>query len=355
MRLITFLILLFCIAPAALAVKIADITRIAGQRTNIMTGLGLVYGLHGTGDGGGFAAAINPLREMLSKFSDPVQVKDLSDAANVALVALTVTVPANGVRKGDHLDVHIMSLGAAASLKGGRLFVTPLQGPIAGGDLMALAEGPIDVEDISTPTVAVVHAASGGAVMEVDMAAHSIDDNGRFVLIIDEPSASWTMASTIAQIINDSEGGGGETLAAVYDQKNVVVTIPANEREHPDAFISRVQRLPLKIVPTEARVEINSKTGTIIITGDVEISPVIISHKGLSISVVTPTPVPSLRNPLVENKDLVEVSTDTPTSGNLQDLISALKQLEVPTEDRIDILKTLYDTGKMHAKLIIDP
>jgi flagellar basal body P-ring protein FlgI len=41
-------------------------------------------------------------------------------------------------------------------------------------------------------------------------------------------------------------------------------------------------------------------------------------------------------------------------NGNLQDLISALEQLKVPTDDRIDILKELYETGKLHAKLIID-
>jgi flagellar P-ring protein precursor FlgI len=354
MRSVIVILLLLLAAPTAWAVKIADITRLGGERTNILTGLGLVYGLKGTGDGGDFTAAINPLREMLSKFADPVQAKELGNAANVALVALTATIPANGVGEGDHLDVHITSLGAAASLRGGRLFVTPMLGPMGGGSVLALAEGPVDLEDPSTPTVGVVHGNAGGAVMEQNLPAREIDNNGRFMLIIDEPSASWTMASTIAQIINDSEGDAGETLATVLDQRNISVTIPANERDHPDAFISRVQRLPVKIVPTEARVQINSNTGTIIITGDVEISPVVISHKGLSISITNPAPVPSARNPIVENRDVIEVSTEPPVDGNLQDLVTALKQLQVPTEDRIDILKELYNTGKLHAKLVID-
>jgi flagellar P-ring protein precursor FlgI len=291
---------------------------------------------------------------MLAKFADPVQVAELNNASNVALVALTATVPANGARDGDHLDVHVTSLGAAGSLKGGRLFVTAMQGPMAGGKVLALAEGPVDLEDPSTPTTGVVHAESGGAVMEESLPARSIDDAGRFTLIIDEPSASWTMASTIAQIINDSEAGTGETLAVVYDQKNVLVTIPVNERDHPDAFISRVQRLPVKIVPTEARVQINTKTGTIIITGDVEISPVVISHKGLSISTINPAPVPTARNPQVTSRDVVEIGTGQTGNGNLQDLIAAMEELKVPTEDRIDILKELYETGKLHAKLMID-
>ncbi|MGA2229766.1 MAG: flagellar basal body P-ring protein FlgI [Tepidisphaeraceae bacterium] len=354
MRYTLLLALLLCLAQTAWAVKIADITRIGGQRTSIITGLGLVYGLKGTGDGGDFTAAINPLREMLSKFSDPVQVKELNNAANVALVALTATIPANGVRDGDHLDVHVTSLGAAGSLKGGRLFVSPMFGPIPGGLPVALAEGPVDLEDPATPTSGIVRGAAGGAVLEMTVPMRGISDEGQFSLVIDEPSASWTMASTIAQIINDSEAGAGETLAVVYDQKNVVVTIPANERDHPDAFISRVQRLPVKIVPTEARVQINSKTGTIIITGDVEISPVVISHKGLSISTVNPPPVPSPRAPLVTSQDVIEVGTVPQGNGNLQDLIAALEQLKVPTDDRIDILKELYETGKLHAKLIID-
>ena len=50
-----FVLVLLASGPA-LAVKVADITRIGGQRTNILTGVGLVFGLKGTGDGGDFTA-----------------------------------------------------------------------------------------------------------------------------------------------------------------------------------------------------------------------------------------------------------------------------------------------------------
>src|SRR3954466_12989337 len=101
--------ILFCtlvLARSALAVKVADITRIGGQRTNVLTGLGLVYGLKGTGDGGDFLPAIKPLASMLGKFSDPTTVQELSKVQNVALVSITATVPANGVRDGDKIDVY---------------------------------------------------------------------------------------------------------------------------------------------------------------------------------------------------------------------------------------------------------
>lgn len=344
----TFIFCLLLATPAPGVPKIADITRISGQRSNVLTGMGLVYGLNGTGDGGDFAAAINPLREMLAKFSNPVTIEELSDVQNVAVVGLTATVPSNGVRDGDRLDVYLTSFGAASSLKGGRLFVTPMTGPLAGSGIFALAEGPLIIEDPSTPTVGVV---KGGAVMEADLPAKYIE-NGQFTLVLEDPAASWTTASTIAKIINDAETVTGETLAVAIDPKNVIVTIPPIELQRPDSFISRVQRLPLPLLPTEARVQINERTGTMIITGDVEISPVVISHKGLTITTVNPQPVPTPRAPVVNSYDMVPLDTTNQGGAKLQDLVNALEQLKVPAEDRITIVKELYKTGKLHAKLI---
>jgi len=345
------LLLIGAAAAPAFAVKIADITRIGGQRTNVLTGLGLVYGLKGTGDGGDFLPAIKPLAAMLGKFQDTSAVTDLASAANVALVTLTATVPANGARDGDHLDVYVTSIGASTSLKGGRLFVTPMNGPIPGSDIYALSNGPVDLEDESTPTAGLV---KGGCVMEVDWKTPSVNAAGRFVLVLEEPSAGWTNASLIAKVINDSSDNDGEELAVVADQKTVIVTIPAAERLRPDGFISRIQQLPVPMRSTEARVQINEKTGTLIMTGDVEISPVVISHKGLTISTIVPAPIASPRNPLVVTKDVIGVDTTNEGGAKLQDLIAALDAIKVPVEDRIDIIKELYKTGKLHAKLIME-
>jgi flagellar P-ring protein precursor FlgI len=346
------LLMIALMAAPTRAVKIADITRIGGERTNILTGLGLIYGLKGTGDGGSFAPAIAPLRSMLSKFGDPVTVQELNNAANVAIVMVTATVPAAGARDGDHLDVHVSSVGAAGSLRGGRLFVTPMQGPLPGGPLLALSEGPVTIEDPSTPTVGVIRGAAGGAVMETDLPARVIDSGGRFTLIIDEYSSSWGTASRIAKIINDSESTDGETLAVALDGKNILVTIPSNERDHPDSFIGRIQQLPVQMLSTKARVTINQKTGTIIMTGDVEISPVVISHNGLSISTIMPPPQPTARNPVMMNHQAIPISTTGQGNGNLQDLVAAMEQLKVPALDRIQIIEELYKTGKLHAELI---
>lgn len=350
-KVVLILLVLLGLAVPAEAVKVADITRIGGQRSNVLTGLGLVYGLKGTGDGGDFLPAIRPLAGMLSKFSDAATIQELSNVQNVALVSLTASIPSNGVRDGDHIDVFVTSLGAAGSLRGGRLFVTPMQGPIAGSGIFALSSGPIVIEDTSTPTVGMVR---GGCVMEADLPAKYVED-GKFTLILEDPAASWTTASTIAKIINEAgDGDVGEILAVAVDPKNVVVTIPRSERERPDTFISRVQRLPVPMLPTEARVTVNERTGTIIMTGDVEISPVVISHRGLTITTVNPAPVPSPRAPIVGSTDVIALDTTNQGGAKLQDLVNAMDQLKVPAEDRIFIVEELYRSGKLHAKLITE-
>jgi flagellar P-ring protein precursor FlgI len=162
------------------------------------------------------------------------------------------------------------------------------------------------------------------------------------------------MASTIAKIINDGLSDDGQPLATAVDPKNVIVMIPAAERARPDGFISRVQLLPVTLLPTEARVQINDKTGTIIMTGDVEISPVVISHRGLTISTIAPPPVPTPRSPLITDKEAIAIDTTNQGGAKLQELLNALDAIKVPAEDRIAIIKELYKTGKLHAKLVVE-
>ena len=109
-RKFVILLLALLVSQTALAVKIADITRLGGQRTNVLTGLGLVYGLKGTGDGGDFLPAIKPLASMLGKFADPATVLELQKVQNVALVSITATIPGDGVRDGEETREHLQEL-----------------------------------------------------------------------------------------------------------------------------------------------------------------------------------------------------------------------------------------------------
>jgi flagellar P-ring protein precursor FlgI len=349
----TTLIMLMLASPA-LAVKVDDICRLKGQRVNKLVGMGLVLGLPGTGDGGKYLPAIRPLAAMLSKFANPVlSPAELKDAKNIALVMVTATVPENGLREGDAIDVQVASIGAAKSLAGGRLFLCPLQGPSQRDPtIYAWAEGPLVIENKDIPTVAVIRE---GAVLEQEIFGQFIA-NGAITLVLQNGQASWAMASAIATIINEAESPPGELsqIAFALDPKNVIVRIPKPEQKNPAGFISRVLNLEVVLPPTEARVTLNERTGTIVITGNVEIGPVAISHNNLSITTMQPAAPPSPTNPRMVKQDFIAVDSTRDQSTNLRSLLEALNQLKVPAADRIAIIKMIHRTGKLHAELIVE-
>jgi hypothetical protein len=81
---------------------------------------------------------------------------------------------------------------------------------------------------------------------------------------------------------------------------------------------------------------------------------VVISHKGLTITTLSPMPIPTARNPVLNSKDVIPLDTTNQGGAKLQDLANAFDQLKVPAEDRIIIVKELYKTGKLHAKLVVE-
>lgn len=340
--------------PSAPAVQVQDLVRLKGSETNKLVGMGLVVGLTGTGDGGKFLPAMRPLATLTQQLIDPNTVTaEMKDAKNVALVAITATLPAVGVREGDRVDVQVSAIGPAKSLAGGRLFLIPMTGPVPGSPVYAFAEGALLLEDPKTPTVAVV---KGGAQLTRDVMTRSLDDRGRATLVLNDAVASWPLANNIANLINGVMSPDGPGIARALDAKNVQVQLPPYEQGDPAAFIS--QMLQSYIDPSQinaaAKVVINERTGTIIVSGDVYIAPVLIAHKGLVITSLTPAPQPTAQNPKIEQKTFVPMDPDRRGGANLLDLMSALNQLKVEPADRIAILKELHRSGKLFAQLIIE-
>lgn len=341
------------VVPAG-AVQVQDIARLKGSESNKIIGMGLVVGLNGTGDGGKFAPAMRPLAQMIGRFVDPNTIaSELKDTKNVALVTVTAELPAEGVREGDRVDVRISSIGPAKSLAGGTLFMTPLMAPRPDAELIfAFAEGQVSIENEDTPTVGKVAA---GATLTRDIVTRHVQ-NGQVTLVIDAQHASWPVARNLAQNINDELNPEGDPLARAMDPKNVTVQLPMWERADPSLFLSKlmVMSFPTPLMPIEARVVINERTGTIVMSGDVEISPVVISKKGLTITRITPAPVPDGLNPVESEHRFIGVDPADAGGAKLADLIEAFNQLKVEAKDRIEIIKAIDASGHLHAQLIYE-
>lgn len=334
--------------PATAQPYVRDIARPHGLRENKLVGLGLVMGLRGTGDGAKNVQALRTLAQLFEQLGSNVTDLRSINADNVALVQITVTVPATGAREGDALDVHVAAINGAKSLRGGRLMLSPLLGPMPGSETVyGLAEGALTIEDEAVPTVAV---AKGGAILEQEVPVYCVQE-GRMTLVLDASHASWGMASTIAKIINE-DSGQRQPVARAVDPASILVMIPPAERLDPADYISRVMSLPVLLPDREARIVINERTGTIIVTGDVVVEPTLIAHEGLVINRVTPPLVPTPEAPQLEVQPYLAMDPQRTGGAKLNDLLAAFNQLKVPVQEQIEILRTLHRSGYLHARLI---
>lgn len=360
------------------AAKIGDVTRLKGRRSNHLVGHGLVVGLKGTGDGDKYAPAIRPLVQVLEHFANPVIFKeDLKNTKNVAVVMVEATLPENGVREGDRVSVNVSAIGACKSLVGGRLLITPL---LQGADkadttVYAMASGGL-ISSPERPTTAVV---KEGATLEVsvlhtylaegrELEHHSpllLSNESYITLVLNDVHAEWSMANTIAQVINqeavlpsDVKADGADAparkeLAFALDPKNVVVRVPPEEVRNPASFVAWIEGLDLLMPVTEARVLVSRRKGTIVVTGDVEIAPVVISHNGLVISTWVPEPPKApVAAPELKEQSWVPIDPQKRGGTKLTELVDALSKLKVPAKDRIDIIEKLYRSGKILARWV---
>jgi flagellar P-ring protein precursor FlgI len=93
----------------------------------------------------------------------------------------------------------------------------------------------------------------------------------------------FTTAKQIADAINQEFQ---KTIASTVDSARVDVDVAQAASPSIPELISRIQNLAVKVF-TPAKIVINERTGTIVLGGDVKLSPVSVIHGNLSIEVVT--------------------------------------------------------------------
>jgi len=331
------------------ATMLKSICRVKGQEENTLIGEGIVVGLKGTGEGGSSPATALIIARVMSRMGSPVSedaVTELKDAKNVARVFVTATVPAAGARQGDKIDC-VVSAPSAKSLAGGRLFMTALVGPENPGNprVYAFAEGPITLDDPEIPNTGRIHR---GCRLEEDF-DNVFTKNGKVTLVLDSNYADFQVAQGVADLINSEYDlratGGRQALATALDQVNVEVEIPPQYRDYPVDFISRILGLPMPLGPqTGARVTINERAGSIIISGDVEIGAVVVTVKNIIVETGQ-----------TATTQFVPIAPDeAEASPKLKALVEALNAVQAPNKDIIHVIKGLARNGKLHAQLIIE-
>ncbi len=351
-------------AGALAEVRVQDIARLQGQRTNRLLGYGLVVGLNGTGDGGKEQDTMRALMAIHRKFHQPVLSPDeLKNADNVALVTVEATIPEYGAREGQTLDV-VVSAFKAESLAGGQLLTTPLQFALFDEDdpatqqILAVAGGRIDIPDVNGPTRGIIRA---GCTLEADF-FHNFILDGCITLVLDDEHAGFQWAQLVARAVNHElrnpvasrsiqpNRAGQVALATDFAEavgpKNVCVRIPAYERARPTGFISRVLQTHVFMTPrTPARVCINRTTGHVSFTGTVTISPTVLQLPGLGTVVVAGEE---------QTRRAGARPTDADSGGTVefQELLTTLSKLQLAQEQTVAAIEHLHRTGTLHAQLL---
>ncbi len=335
--------------PALARTRLENICTIYGQKEVRLTGIGLIVGLNGTGDGGDSKPAMRALGSALQRMNLPVvDARELKDSKNVAIVLIEATIPKTGMKTGQRIDCFVSSVMGAKSLRGGRLLATPLTSPEGNRQaVLGLASGAVSIEGNETTASGRI---PSGVIIERDVASLFVDkERGHVVtLLLDAAHSTFHSASEVARVINSefSFETGSNQIAQPKGAGHVDVTIPPTYRESPVEFIAQMLDIGIDNPHTEARVVVNPRTGTIVVTGEVEISPVVIAHKNLTLTVGGQ---PDPNEPKTNRFVTLPNQNPEQSSQQLQQLVDALNQLRVPASDVVEILRELHRSGKLHA------
>ena len=365
---ITTLILL--LPSFASAERIKDISSIAGVRGNQLIGYGIVVGLAGSGDGS-TGLTLQSMEAMVSRFGIVTDAAGLN-AKNAAAVMVTAELPAF-IKPGQKMDVTVSTVGGAKSLRGGTLLMTPLLG--ADGETYAIAQGNLVVGGlgvegadqsslvVNIPTTGRV---LGGATVEKMVETSFLETEN---LILNLNRGDFTGAHNMAEAINEMFGAG---VAVPLDSSSIRVRAPQDASQRV-SFVSLLENLEIKDAEPPARVIVNSRTGTIVIGGNVRVTPAAVTHGSLTVKVnENPTVTPNSNVAMNGNQTVVtpaaptvtpnsQISVDQPNvrafvfdaGVSLSSLVDAINAVGASASDLVAILDALHEAGALHAELIV--
>ena len=366
-------ILAACLTGQAWADRVKDLATVAASRSNQLIGYGLVVGLQGTGDGTDVSFTTRTLQNMLSRLGvnsegplsdfEPSLTAGRVNLQNIAAVMVTAELP-GFAKPGQKIDVNVSAVGKASSLRGGTLLITSMRG--VDGEVYAIAQGPLNANGVdggggggSKVTIGVPTAARipSGATVE-RMVSNPFERAEYVVMNVRESDFTTTMA--IVNAINKNFGAG---TARALDGMSLAVKAPEDLTQRV-GFMSMIENLDVQPGEPPARVVINSRTGTVVISRNVRVTAAAVSHGAISVSVAVTNEV-SQPNALaqgqttpVQNTEVTVQEAKNPMflfqpGVDLRQIVDAVNQVGATPTSLIAILEALKSSGSLRAELII--
>ena len=366
-----FILLLIFFLSNAQADRLKDLTSIAGVRSNQLVGYGLVVGLPGTGDGNS-PLTLQSMQAMISQFGVTTNSATSLNGKNSAAVIVTAELPPFA-KPGQRLDATISTLGQSKSLRGGTLLMTPLMG--ADGQTYAVAQGNLLVGGlgvagndgssliVNVPTVGRI---PGGATVEQLIETDFLSNDN---LILNLHQGDFSITNQVAEAVNDVFGNG---VAIALDSRSVKVRAPVDPAQKV-SFISMLENIEIEPERQSAKVVVNARTGTIVIGGDVRVTPAAVTHGSLTVRVDENNIVTQENNLAVADGVAATTpgpATITPDSNiqidqqparaflfdpgvELSTIVEAVNAVGTSPADLVAILEALREAGSLRAELVV--
>ncbi|KFC09371.1 FlgI family flagellar P-ring protein [Trabulsiella guamensis ATCC 49490] len=357
-------IALVLMAGFAQADRIRDLTSVQGVRENSLIGYGLVVGLDGTGDQTTQTPfTTQSLNNMLSQLGITVPTGTNMQLKNVAAVMVTAQFPAFG-RQGQTIDVVVSSMGNAKSLRGGTLLMTPLKG--VDSQVYALAQGNILVGGAG--------AAAGGSSVQVNQLNGGRITNGAIIerelptqfgsgntINLQLNQEDFGMAQQIADTINRRSSYGNATA---LDSRTVQIRAPSGSSNQV-RLLADIQNLEVNVTPQEAKVIINSRTGSVVMNREVTLDSCAVAQGNLSVTVNRQAQVSQPDTPFAGGQTVVTPQTQIDlrqsggalqsirSSASLNNVVRALNALGASPIELMSILQSMQSAGCLRAKVEI--
>ncbi|WP_254894614.1 flagellar basal body P-ring protein FlgI [Chromobacterium haemolyticum] len=351
--------------PAAQAAPLASLANIEGIRENQLIGYGLIVGLDGSGDGQQIKFTGQSVANTLKKFGVSVPEGVSLRSRNAAAVMLSAELPP-GYRRGQRIDVTVSSVGDAKSLRGGTLLLAPLRA--ADGEVYALAQGNVVVPGVaaqgrSGSSVRINSSSAGripqGATVEREVET-DFDRQSTIRLNLKRPN--FQTNSNIVEAINRQFG---RATASSKDATSIVVNAPM-EPTRRVAFMARLNALEVRVGQESPRAVFNSRTGTVVISQGMTVSPAAVSHGALKVVISERFNVsqPNMgigggARTVVTPESDVQVDRDGgkmfqwPAGAQLQDIVTTLNAIGAQPDDVMAILQALDQAGALNGELLV--
>lgn len=361
MKEIALCILTLVLAVNASAERIKDLTSIAGVRNNQLVGYGLVVGLDGSGDKSNFTS--QTFRNLLNNFGVQIPANVNPSSKNIAAVAITANLPPFS-KIGQNIDITVSTLGDASSLRGGSLLLSPLKG--ADGQVYAIAQGNLvvagfgaegnDGSRVSLNVPSVGRIPNGATVERTVPNAFAQGDS----LTLNLNHSDFTTARRVSEVINNLLGAD---TAMPLDSTSIRVRAPRHPSQRV-SFVSVLENLEVTPAREAAKIIINSRTGTIVIGEDVKVSPVAITHGGLTVTITENLDVDQ-PNALGAGDTVITPRTGLDVDAgsghmfnfqagtSLQQIVDSVNQVGAAPGDLMAILEALKQSGAIKADLIV--